>query len=447
MVLINGEECYSPIKFRDKYISNYGITENGDVYNLITGHRLAEWPGKGIDSYQSVSVFDDNGNKVLLSIHAAVYETITGEYAAKEGYDIDHINGLKWDNRFSNLQKMKHVDNIQKSTLGKRRNKPMQTNISDEAAKEICELLAQGYGVGTICKITGYSQQWVQGILDRDYCTHISKDYVWNIAPKAGVTIPDSVVHGVCKDLLDGKGIRETARKWGIGHTTVAHIRDGKIRNDITSQYNLLDVLNGPKSLDESVVGKVMRWVTHKGEETDIYVTNLGRFFRVGTLAELHPSIQHNDPCVVVSISGKKKRPIPCKKIVAEMFCDNRHGYKDIINIDGNVFNLVSSNLKYISHSAACKANIGLELRRSYDGGENPNAKLSKDDVEAILIMHYNLHISPKSIANQFGITKQAVKKICDGDVWNKEYVKFMKNKIDNDMKYMKTDDLVIKLL
>lgn len=445
MIIIDGVECYSPLKFRDVYFSDYGVTTDGDIYNIKTRHRMATWPGKGVDQYQIVSLFDDNGNKVSVSVHAAVYETLTGEYAAKNGYDIDHINGKRWDNRISNLQKLSHIENIQKSTLGQRRNKPLQTNISDDVARDICELLSQGVDPGAIVKLRGYSQQWVSGILNREYCLEISKNYTWNLRPKAGITIQDSVIHNICKDIAKGElSLRAIASKYGVSPTMVMDLRHGKRRSDITSQYDFSGKSDTEKlNLGPHEVAKP--YVTKDGKPTNLIVTSSGRFFRAGTLKEQKPSIQHKDLCVTIKIDDGPKRNIPCKKVVAETFCENPYGFRDIINIDGNLYNLYPSNLKYVPHDVLCKQMMDTNVRRSYDGMGNPNAKITEDDVYSILHLYHDSNMKPKKIAKLYGLTKEAVVHICEGKSWFKQYSYFMNEKFKSAKKY-NNQPLKIKL-
>ena len=237
--------------------------------------------------------------------------------------------------------------------------------------------------------------------------------------------------------------VREIARKWGVGHTTVIEIREGRIRKDISSQYDMSG-LSDEEKLRRQTGERVVDYVTKKGEPTNVLVSNLGRFFRAGSLTELHPSMQHKDPCVVIRITDGPKRTIPCKKIVAEMFCDNPYGFKDIINIDGNLFNLKSTNLKYVPHSVLCQQMMDTNVRRSYNGDGNPNAKVTEADVYTILHMYYDEHVKPKKIAKIMDMTKKAIENICDGESWAKQYSKFMSEKYKSGQKY--SSGLKIKL-
>ena len=50
--------------------------------------------------------------------HRIVYETFCGEIP--EGFEIDHINAVRDDNRLENLQLLTHLDNMRKAHCGKK---------------------------------------------------------------------------------------------------------------------------------------------------------------------------------------------------------------------------------------------------------------------------------------------------------------------------------------
>lgn len=431
-----------PMKFRNVIYDKYLVSRDGHIYNVRLNKEMVPFDsGRG---YKMVTIYD-NGKKINGTVHHIVYETFSGNNPNDYSKEIDHINMDKSDNRFENLDMVTRKENVRRAFKRGIR-KPFRKSIPDEAAIEICELLASGLKPYEVINQTGYSPGWVRGIYNGDYCIEIAKNYTWDEDPRRGVSIPDSVIHDICKDLAEGKmGIREIARKYDVGHTTVAGLRDGRFRTDITSQYDMSGLSDAEK-LSLQTGEHVVPYVTRDREPTNVLVTNLGRFFREGSLKELSPSMQHNDLCVVIRIADGKKRPIPCKKLVAEMFCDNPKGYKDIIYKDGNIYNLKSTNLKFVSHSKACKASEGYELRRSYDGSENPNAKISEDDAEAILIMHYEMQMSCKAIARCFNLTKKAIEKICNGEVRGKLYNKYMRTHLNMQKNYLGSDNLVIKL-
>lgn len=430
-MIIDGKTIY-PAKFKGKIYQNYGIDEDGNVYNITRGTKLK--PYITPNGYYQIMLYS-NGSSVIASLHHLVYESITGVNPTSVHKEIDHLDGDKANNKISNLDLVTHAENVHRSIkMGK--HLIYKQNITREAAIKICELLQEGKTAAEIIRLTGYSASWVRGIMNREYCLEISKDYTWNLEAVLGVTIPDSVIHNICKDIAKGElSLRAIARKYGISPTMVMDLRHGKRRSDITSQYDFSGKSDTEKlNLGPHEVAKP--YVTKDGKPTNLIVTSSGRFFRTGTLKEQNPAIQHKDLCVSVKIDDGPKRNIPCKKIVAETFCENPYGFRDIINIDGNLYNLYPSNLKYVPHDVLCKQMMDTKVRRSYDGMNNSNAKITEDDVYSILHLYHDSNMKPKKIAKLYGLTKEAVVHICEGKSWFKQYSYFMNEKFKSAKKY-----------
>jgi len=51
-------------------------------------------------------------------VHRLVWETFNGEIP--KGYEIDHINAVRDDNRLENLQLLSHLDNMRKAHCGRK---------------------------------------------------------------------------------------------------------------------------------------------------------------------------------------------------------------------------------------------------------------------------------------------------------------------------------------
>ena len=85
--------------------------------------------------------------------HRFVFETIKG--AIPEGFEIDHKNEVKTDNRINNLQLLTHQQNIEKS-----KNKPIVSINVESSKKEIflsikaasIELEIKCSSISNICK-------------------------------------------------------------------------------------------------------------------------------------------------------------------------------------------------------------------------------------------------------------------------------------------------------
>jgi hypothetical protein len=92
------------------YRDNYLVNSKGEVFNIKTGRKLKpRTAGKG---YTQLYL----GAKYRAYVHRIVYDAF---YGLKDGFVIDHINGVRDDNRLENLQQISQSENIRKGVRGK----------------------------------------------------------------------------------------------------------------------------------------------------------------------------------------------------------------------------------------------------------------------------------------------------------------------------------------
>lgn len=93
---------YKTLSFNE----NYEVSDMGNVRNKRTGRILK--PEVVHNGYLRVTI-----GKKRYRIHRLVYETFVGPIP--EGYQIDHINEKRQDNRLVNLQVLTQAENLQKA--------------------------------------------------------------------------------------------------------------------------------------------------------------------------------------------------------------------------------------------------------------------------------------------------------------------------------------------
>lgn len=110
------------------FCNNYLISIQGKLYNR-TRHRYVL--GSFRNGYLRVEI-----NDIAYSIHRLVYETFIGEIP--QGMVIDHINGIKDDNRLENLRCISQSENaINAQRNGhKGQHKVVQYDLNDNLIKE-----------------------------------------------------------------------------------------------------------------------------------------------------------------------------------------------------------------------------------------------------------------------------------------------------------------------
>ena len=106
-VIIDGVKYY-----KHNVFTKYATTNDGDVINLETKKIMKM--RKNDCGYLYFNIYNDKLKKTkVYSQHRFVYEVFKGEIP--KGFEVDHINNLKTDNRIKNLQLLTHKQNIEKS--------------------------------------------------------------------------------------------------------------------------------------------------------------------------------------------------------------------------------------------------------------------------------------------------------------------------------------------
>lgn len=93
--------------FRD--FTKYEVYEDGKIWSY--SHNKWLKPQKNEFGYQIVRLSDNYGNAKTYLVHRVVFEAVTGE-PIPEGMQVNHINEIKTDNRFCNLNIMTCKENI-----------------------------------------------------------------------------------------------------------------------------------------------------------------------------------------------------------------------------------------------------------------------------------------------------------------------------------------------
>ena len=87
---------------------DYCATECGKIWSKKSNKFLStKTKSKG---YCKVNLYDGNGNVKNVRVHRMIWEAFNGEIP--NGYEINHKNEVRDDNRLSNLELVSHYDNL-----------------------------------------------------------------------------------------------------------------------------------------------------------------------------------------------------------------------------------------------------------------------------------------------------------------------------------------------
>ena len=161
---------------------NYAVTDDGRVFNIITGNELKQHPNR--KGYMMVKLDNEKGMQVhRLVAFAFVRNTDLLSYS-----QVNHKDGNKSNNRFRNLEWTDNSENqlhahrtgLQPKILGSAKT---NARFTEEQVHEICKILQENpaFGGRRIAKMVGdeTAGSAITRIKARENWRHISKLYSW----------------------------------------------------------------------------------------------------------------------------------------------------------------------------------------------------------------------------------------------------------------------------
>ena len=167
----------------NKLINNferYAICEDGRVFNCETNRELKQ--DTNSCGYKRVT-FSKDGKTSRFFVHRLVCEAFIPKPKKVSGrLEVNHINGIKHDNRLVNLEWSSGSQNKQHAlVLGLRKQGESHVNatVTDLQINHACALIAQGFARLLVSELTGLSIHQVYDVRRRKTWKHISKNYQW----------------------------------------------------------------------------------------------------------------------------------------------------------------------------------------------------------------------------------------------------------------------------
>ena len=92
--------------------SNYGVTKNGEVYSFRKGKFKKCNQISDRDGYIRFMLYRDDNKRKTMAAHRLVYSALVEPL--KEGMTIDHLDSVKTNNHFTNLEQVSSVENAKR---------------------------------------------------------------------------------------------------------------------------------------------------------------------------------------------------------------------------------------------------------------------------------------------------------------------------------------------
>lgn len=152
----------------------YTISEDGAIYH--NGKKLASHLDH--NGYYQIRIYNKQHKRLSVLIHRLVaftfLDTPNDLYTGgnnKSGYTVDHIDGNKINNHYTNLKWVSFYDNIKRQTNFE--------HMDDEKASKIIQDLAQLYSIQEIMEKYNVSKGLVQRIRQKQRYKHLSENIIF----------------------------------------------------------------------------------------------------------------------------------------------------------------------------------------------------------------------------------------------------------------------------
>jgi len=150
--------------------------------------------------------------------------------------------------------------------------------------------------------------------------------------------------------------------------------------------------------------------------DTDYYVTENGDVYRKWSTGykKLKPQINKGGYVQLTIYPNKKRTAFTVHRLVAECYISNPYNLPEVNHDDCNKTNNHVSNLYWCTHPENIKHAVKMNVIKSKKGIDNPNSKLTKEQVKWIRENYIPRHkeVSIRALSRKFQVSEFAIQAV-----------------------------------